>query len=124
MALSSFGGIGEANSCIYWLRYRDGLSEEDAVPSSSHFDHVVEASAAESLTEMIMAYRLSQLIHVAARLGVADLLKSGGRSCGRTASRAGGRPHGPFPAVRRPRGNGLLWGAGGSGLRPQPPSRA
>src|SRR3989442_12472817 len=106
MELASFGGIGEANSCIYWLRYRNGLSEEDAVPSSSHFDHVVEASAAETLTEMIMAYRLSQLIHIAARLGKAELLKGGGKKCDELTPREGGHAPAPFRGLRRPRGNG------------------
>src|SRR3989442_12918374 len=108
MELASFGGIGEANSCIYWLRYRNGLSEEDAVPPSSHFDHVVEASAAESLTEMIMAYRLSQLIHVAARLGIADLLKGGARRFDELASRKGGNPPALYCVLRAPARNGIL----------------
>ena len=78
------------------------------MPPSSHFDHVVEASAAESLTEMIMAYRLSQLIHVAARLGIADLLKGGARSCDELASRTGVHPHALYRVLRALASNGIF----------------
>jgi O-methyltransferase domain/Dimerisation domain len=78
------------------------------VPSSSHFDHVVEASAAETLTEMIMAYRLSQLIHIAARLGIADLLKGGARSCDELASRTGVHPPALCRVLRALASNGIF----------------
>src|SRR5437879_9597332 len=39
-----------------------------------------------------MPYRLSRLIDVAARLGIADLLKDGARSCDELASRTGVHP--------------------------------
>jgi len=78
------------------------------VPSSSHFDRAVEASAAESLTEMIMAYRLSQLIHVAARLGIADLLKGGARSCDELASRTGVHPPALYRVLRALASNGIF----------------
>jgi len=85
------------------------------VPPSSHFDHVVEASAADSLTEMIMAYRLSQLIHVAARLEIADLLKGGARSCDELASRTGVHPHALYRVLRALASNGIFHLVSGGG---------
>ena len=84
------------------------------MPPSSHFDHVVEASAADSLTEMIMAYRLS-LIHVAARLEIADLLKGGARSCNELASRTGVHPHALYRVLRALASNGILHLVSGGG---------
>lgn len=78
------------------------------MPPSSHVDHAVEASAAENLTEMIMAYRLSQLIYVAARLDIADLLKGGARSCDELASRVGVHPRALYRVLRALASNGIF----------------
>jgi hypothetical protein len=54
---------------------------------------VTSASSPAILKEMIDGYRVSQLIYVAADLGIADLLKDGPRRCGELATATGSNPH-------------------------------
>ena len=52
-----------------------------------------EARPAEILTEMIHGYRLSQLIYVAVKLGIAALLENGPKSSDELGRAAGANPH-------------------------------
>ena len=61
--------------------------------TQSHPEHAAQRSPVETLTDMIMAYRLSQLIYVAARLGIADFLKDGPKSSEELAALVDVPPH-------------------------------
>ena len=65
-------------------------------------------SSAETLTDMIMAYRLSQLIYVAARLGIADFLKDGPKRSEELAALAGVHPHALYRVLRALASNGIF----------------
>ena len=67
-----------------------------------------QRSAAETLTEMIMAYRLSQLIYVAARLGIADLLADGPKRSEELAALTGVHPHALYRVLRGLASNGIF----------------
>ena len=63
---------------------------------------------AETLTDMITAYRLSQLIYVAARLGIADLLKDGPKTSEELAALAGVHPPALYRVLRALASNGIF----------------
>jgi hypothetical protein len=54
--------------------------------------HAPDGTAAAALRRLIVGYRLSQALHVAAELGIADLLVDGPRSVGDLARATGARP--------------------------------
>ena len=57
---------------------------------------------------MITAYRLSQLIYVAARLGIADLLKDGPKTSEELAALAGVHPPALYRVLRALASNGIF----------------
>jgi SAM-dependent methyltransferase len=57
---------------------------------------------------MIMAYRMSQLLYVAARLGIADLLKDGPKSPEELAALVGANPHALYRVLRALASNGIF----------------
>jgi len=61
-----------------------------------------------TLTEMILAYRLSQLIYVTARLGIADLLADGPRSSEELAALTGAHPKALYRVLRALASNGIF----------------
>jgi hypothetical protein len=68
--------------------------------AQSHQNHAAERSPVETLTDMIMAYRLSQLIYVAARLGIADFLKDSPKMSAELAVLTGVDPHALYRVLR------------------------
>ncbi|MCZ6874346.1 MAG: methyltransferase [bacterium] len=68
--------------------------------TQSHPDQAAQRSPVETLTDMIMAYRLSQLIYVAARLGIADFLKDGPKSSEELAALVDVHPHALYRVLR------------------------
>ena len=58
-----------------------------SIPDQLNQPHQVPPSA--TLTEMILGYQRSQALYVAAKLGIADLLKEGPRSCEELAQATG-----------------------------------
>ena len=65
-------------------------------------------SPADTLTDMIVAYRMSQLIYVAARLGIADLLQDGPQSSEVLATQVGVHPHALYRILRALANNGIF----------------
>lgn len=65
-------------------------------------------SSAETLTDMITAYRLSQLIYVTARLGIADFLTDGPKTSEELAVLAGVHPHALYRVLRALASNGIF----------------
>jgi hypothetical protein len=59
-----------------------------------------DQSAAADLRRLIVGYRLSQALHVAARLGVADLLKGGPMSVDELARAVGAHPESLYRLLR------------------------
>jgi hypothetical protein len=57
---------------------------------------------------MIMAYRISQLLYVAARLGIADFLKDGPKSSEELAALVGAHPHALYRVLRALASNGIF----------------
>jgi hypothetical protein len=57
---------------------------------------------------MIMAYRMSQLIYVAARLGIADFLKDGPKRSEELAALVGAHPHALYRVLRALASNGIF----------------
>jgi DNA-binding HxlR family transcriptional regulator len=57
---------------------------------------------------MIMAYRLSQLIYVAARLGIADLLADGPKRSEELAALTGVHAHALYRVLRALASNGIF----------------
>jgi len=71
---------------------------QDAVPKSP----------ADTLADMIVGYRISQLIYVAARLGIADLLQDGPKSSEALAIQVGVHPHALYRVLRALANNGIF----------------
>jgi hypothetical protein len=67
-----------------------------------------QRSSVETLTDMITAYRLSQLIYVAARLGIADFLADGPKRSEELAALAGVHPHALYRVLRALASNGIF----------------
>jgi SAM-dependent methyltransferase len=67
-----------------------------------------EKSPGATLTDMILAYRLSQLIYVAARLGIADLLADGPRASEELAALTGVHAHALYRVLRALASNGIF----------------
>ncbi len=65
-------------------------------------------SAAATLTDLIMGYRMSQLLYVAARLGIADLLQDGPKSSEVLATQVGVHPHALYRLLRALANNGIF----------------
>jgi hypothetical protein len=65
-------------------------------------------SAATNLRRLIIGYRLSQAISVAAQLGVADLLRNGPQSAEELARRTGAHPRSLYRVLRLLASEGLL----------------
>ena len=59
-----------------------------------------DQAAAADLRRLIVGYRLSQALHVAARLGVADLLKNGPMSVDELARAVGAHPQSLYRLMR------------------------
>lgn len=57
-------------------------------------------SPAQALIRMVNGYQVSQAIHVAAMLGIADLLRDGSRGCDELASATGMDPGGLYRLLR------------------------
>jgi O-methyltransferase domain/Dimerisation domain len=74
----------------------------------SHPDHAAPRSPVETLTDMIMAHRISQLLYVAARLGIADFLKDGPKSSEELAALVGVHPHALYRVLRALASNGIF----------------
>jgi O-methyltransferase domain/Dimerisation domain len=51
-----------------------------------------EVEQAAKMRQMILAYQISQCLHVAAKLGIADILETGPKSIGELAARTGTEP--------------------------------
>ncbi len=60
----------------------------------------IEASPRDALTQLLLGYRYSISIHVAAKLGIADLLKDGPRSCDELARASGANPGALYRMLR------------------------
>jgi hypothetical protein len=60
----------------------------------------MESSPQEALRQMINGYRISQLLYVAAELGIADLLNEGPKRVEELASASGAHPQALFRLVR------------------------
>jgi hypothetical protein len=65
-------------------------------------------SPAETLTDMIVAYRMSQLIYVAARLGIADLLQDGPKRSEALAAQVGVHPQALYRVLRALANQGIF----------------
>ena len=59
-----------------------------------------QAPSAQKLREMILGFQVSQLIHVAAKLGIADVLKDGPKSCDDLAKAVRAHPHALYRLLR------------------------
>jgi hypothetical protein len=81
-------------------------------------DGTIERVAA--LTQMMMGYRVTQLIYVAAKLGIADLLGNGPRSVGEMARATGTHERSLYRVLRALAGVGIFAedGEGRFGLTP------
>ena len=55
---------------------------------------------AQALMQMVNGYQMSQAIHAAAMLGIADLLRDGARGCNELASATGTDPSGLYRLLR------------------------
>ncbi len=60
----------------------------------------IHPSAVVSLRELIGGMRVTQLIYVAAKLGIADLLKDGSKSIDELASKVGAHPQALYRVLR------------------------
>ena len=76
--------------------------------AQSHAEQVAQQSPRETLTEMIMAYRMSQLLYVAAYLGIADLLKDGPKRSEELAVLVGAHPHALYRVLRALASHGIF----------------
>jgi len=68
----------------------------------------VQPSPAVSLGEMITGMRVTQLIYVAAKLGIADLLKEGSKSADELASKVGAHPRALYRVLRALASKGIF----------------
>lgn len=66
----------------------------------SHRDDAQDAPAAEVARRLIMGFRATQLVHVAAKLGIADLLKDGARDAATMATAVGAHPSALYRMLR------------------------
>src|SRR5262245_45064589 len=84
----------------------DAQLEEDLM-SDAGPQRAAPRSPRDTLTDMILAYRLSQLIYVAARLGIADLLSAGPKRSEDLAERCGVQPDALYRVLRALASNGI-----------------
>jgi hypothetical protein len=82
--------------------------EDQGMGRASDPERPAEKSPRETLTEMILGYRVSQLIYVAARLGIADLLKDGPKRSEDLAARCGVHPRALYRVLRALASHGIF----------------
>ena len=76
--------------------------------NSSQPQDAAPKSSADTLSDLIVAYRMSQLIYVAARLGVADLLQDGPQSSEAMATQLGVHPQALYRVLRALANSGIF----------------
>jgi hypothetical protein len=67
-----------------------------------------QPSPGEQLRDMLVGYRRTQLVHVAAKLGIADLLKDGSKSSEELAQATGAHPQALYRVLRTLAGMGIF----------------
>ena len=70
------------------------------MPEQENFNGTHQIPAAAKIFQMSNSYRIARVLYVAAKLGIADLLKDGSKSSDELAESVGVHPHALYRVLR------------------------